>query len=208
MNELLQPILALGGFGYLNYIIYSRIDNPDFGSENDKKFMIIMYSSLNYLVFVFLNQFYNIEMIGAIFYTILISLIFTFLFPILSRIFYKITNLYRMLLNLGELENSKLKDKFLEDNKNDVIFVFSIPDNKLIVSGYKGGNSKDYEDLSLKIINFYGNESYCRYIVEENLMNFLEDKKIEVDMYVNFDKKIKIISFPSAAEGLNSSEDE
>lgn len=208
MNELLQPILALGGFGYLNYIIYSRIDNPDFGSENDKKFMIIMYSSLNYLVFVFLTQFYNIEMVGAIFYTILISLFFTFLFPILSRIFYKITNLYRILLNLGELENSKLKDKFLEDNKNDVIFVFSIPDNKLIVSGYKGGNSKDYEDLSLKIINFYGNESYCRYIVEENLMNFLEDKKIEVDMYVNFDKKIKIISFPSAAEGLNSSEDE
>ncbi len=208
MNELLQPILALGGFGYLNYIIYSRIDNPDFGSENDKKFMIIMYSSLNYLVFVFLNQFYNIEMVGAIFYTILISLLFTFLFPILSRIFYKITNLYRMLLNLGELENSKLKDKFLEDNKNDVIFVFSIPDNELIVSGYKGGNSKDYEELSLKIINFYGNESYCRYIVEENLMNFLEDKKIEVDMYVNFDKKIKIISFPSAAEGLNSSEDE
>lgn len=199
MNELIQPIVALGGMGYLNYIIYSRIDNPDFGSETDKKFMILFYSSMNYVLFLFLNQYFELEFVKAIIFTVIISFLITLLFPILSRISYKVTNYIRSLLNLGELENTKLKDSFLEDVNNDVVFIFSIPEERFIGSGYKGGNSKDYEDFSLKVLSFYGNEEFCRYAHEDKLMFFLEDKKIKADIYINFDKKIKIISFPSAA---------
>jgi|GEM_PF-6664394 len=59
MNELIQPVLALGGLGYLNFLIYSRIDNPDFGSESDKKLMILLYSSMNYGIYLLLSLYHQ-----------------------------------------------------------------------------------------------------------------------------------------------------
>ncbi|EQC58431.1 hypothetical protein LLT6_03775 [Lactococcus cremoris subsp. cremoris TIFN6] len=60
MNELIQPVLALGGLGYLNFLIYSRIDNPDFGSESDKKLMILLYSSMNYGIYLLLSLYFKL----------------------------------------------------------------------------------------------------------------------------------------------------
>lgn len=209
MNELVQPILALGGFGYLNYLVYSRIDNPDFGSDSDKKLIILLYSSMNYAVFLsvkfLINDLNMVEQIGI---TILISFILSLFLPIMSRLFLWVTNEIRMKFNLAKIENTKLKNKVLESTKNDVIFVFSALDNKFIEAGYKGGNSRKYEDWSLSILSFYGNELYCRYENKDNLMDFLEDKKIKVEIYINLDKNIKIISFPSVAVEQTSEEDE
>lgn len=206
MNELLQPILALGGFGYLNYIIYSRIDNPDFGSESDKKFMILLYSSMNYGIYLLFKYVLNIEIVWAVVYTILASVLLTLLFPLLSRVLLGMTNVIRKTLGLTKLENTKLKESFLEKNEQLVLFIFSVPENKLLASGHGGGNSREYEDFSLRLYNFAGNEIYCRYVNEDSLMYFLEDEKIDADIYINIDKKIKIISFPLAALEQNSAQ--
>lgn len=208
MNEIIQPILALGGFGYFNYLIYSRIDNPDFGSDSDKKFIILMYSSINYVIFLSLGNFKDINMVIRILLTIFISFILTLSFPFLSRILMMITNTIRKVLNLSSLDNTKLKDRFLEKNTNNVIFIFSTEEKKFIASGYKGGNSRKYEEFSMVLYNFYGNELYCRYENEDNLLYFLEDKNIEVEIYINLDKKLKIISFSSAVAELLSEQDE
>ncbi|MDY4362078.1 hypothetical protein SM120_00280 [Lactococcus lactis subsp. lactis] len=209
MNELIQPILALGGLGYLNYIIYSRIDNPDFGSESDKKFMILLYSSMNYLIFMMFSQIFKQGLMNGIFWSIVISLAITLIFPVISRLLYKLTNFYRGLFNLAELQNTKLKENFFEDTTKDVMFIFSIPDDKMIASGYISGNSRMHEDFSVCLFQFAGNEEYCRYIKKEGLLDYLEDKnlkcresghkKIDVGIYVNIDKKIEFISFSSAA---------
>ena len=48
MEEVIQSIVAVGGFGYLNYQIIARVRDIDFGDEWDKKFLLLFLSSLDY----------------------------------------------------------------------------------------------------------------------------------------------------------------
>lgn len=43
MKEVIQSIVAIGGFGYLNYQIIVRVKDIDWGSEQDKKFLLLFY---------------------------------------------------------------------------------------------------------------------------------------------------------------------
>gem|GEM_PF-6281684 len=62
------------------------------------------------------------------------------------------------------------------------------------------------EDFSIINYNFYGNEEFCRIKNEKDLLDYIENKNIEADTYVNFDKKIKIISFPLLVEAEQMNE--
>lgn len=214
MDQLVQSIVTLGGFGYLNFLIYSRIDNPDFGSESDKKFMILLYSSMNYVIYLIVSSIFRYLKFNNLFFieiilTILISVIVTLLFPIFSRKSLLFTNYIRGKFDLPKLKNEKVADAFFEKSSSFPMYIFSIPENTLINKGYRGDKSGINDDFSVINYSFYGNEPFCRIDKENELLDYLEEKKIDVDIYINFDKKIKIISFPfSAEEEQRSVEDE
>ena len=202
MKELVQPILALGGFGYLNYLVYSRIDNPDFGSDSDKKFIILLYSSMNYVLYLIVNSiigiFINDEafMITiSILVTVSLSFLVTFTFPVLSALLFRLFNWIRNKRNLPDITNKTVSDIFFDKTSSFPMFIFSIPDGKLISKGYRGQKSGLHEDFSVINYNLYEEEPFFKLSEEKELMEFLEKEKIEADIYINFDKKIKIISF-------------
>lgn len=205
MNELVQSIVTLGGFGYLNFLIYSRIDNPDFGSETDKKLMILFYSSMNYGIYLVIDSLFPIIFKHKIFIveillTIILSVILTLLFPIISRILFSITNWVRQRRGLPKIENAKLSDVFFEKKDSFPMFIFSIPDNILISKGFRGSKNGINEEFSIINYNFYGYEPFCGFEKESEVLEYIEEKEIEANIYINFDKKIKIISFQALAE--------
>lgn len=204
MNELIQPVLALGGLGYLNFLIYSRIDNPDFGSESDKKLMILLYSSMNYGIYLLLSLYF--KLVPSILIAISLSIILTLFFPFISRKLFLLTNWIRSIYGAPDISNTKVQDKFFEKKESFPMFIFSIPDNTLITCGYRGSKNGMNEDFSIINYNFYGNEEFCRIKNEKDLLDYIENKNIEADIYVNFDKKIKIISFPLLVEAEQMNE--
>ncbi|AJA57754.1 hypothetical protein [Lactococcus lactis] len=205
MDQLIQSIITLGGFGYLNFLIYSRIDNPDFGSESDKKFMILLYSSMNYGIYLIVSGIFSSLKLSNLFVleiiiTIIFSVLITLMFPIFSRVSLRATNFIRGLYKLPRIENVKVSDIFFEKPATFPMYIFSIPDSILINKGYRGYKSGINDDFSVINFGFFGNEPFCRIDKECDLLDYLEKEKIEVDIYINFDKKIKIISFQVLAE--------
>ncbi len=93
------------------------------------------------------------------------------------------------------LRHQKVYHEAFADNKSKILFIFSIPDNKLISSGYSEFFSGEGEDLSFKINGLYWDESSKEISTEKELLNYLENKNIKAEIYLNFDKKIKIIYF-------------
>ncbi|MCQ9211627.1 MULTISPECIES: hypothetical protein [unclassified Streptococcus] len=56
MHEAIQSIIAIGGFGFLNYQIYARTSNQDMSSESDRRFFIGLMSSMDYIIYLLLMK--------------------------------------------------------------------------------------------------------------------------------------------------------
>lgn len=194
MNELLQPILALGGFGYLNYILYRRISDRNFGDNLDKKFFIGAISSVNYTIYLIWNFFIQ-NILFSIILAVLTSFMLTIVLPEIVDKTFKFTNRYRNEKEMSEQVTKKVYKHVFDTNKPRTLFIFSIPDNKLIAAGYAKLFSGEHEELSFDITPLYWNDPTKNIFEESTLIDLLDQKNIEADTYINFDKKIKIINF-------------
>ncbi|MTC90716.1 hypothetical protein GKS17_05205 [Streptococcus uberis] len=194
MEEVIQSILTIGGFGFLNYQIFSRIRDYDLGTESDKKLLIYLFSSMDYLIYLIIDKFLkNISI--TIIITIFISILITILLPFLLSIISKGINKIRSKNNLPEQKSELIFDTFTNDADRSKYFVFNLSTNELTASGYISHISGINEDKSIILSNFYDNDEEVIINNIDELKNYIIDKKIKAKTYLNFDKNIKIIYF-------------
>lgn len=192
MEEVIQSIVAVGGFGYLNYWIISRLKDFDFGNEKDKTYLIGLMTSVDYSFYIVISHFFKEQWLGVIF-TIVVALVFSFCFPVIVNGIYKGINLFRQKNGSAELKAIKLKDDFFNDEK-DCCFIFDF-NNKLLSKGVKRAISGEHEEFSLMLYPFFESQEEFKISTEEELYHYLEIKNLEARIYLNFEKKLKIIYF-------------
>lgn len=194
MNELIQPILALGGLGYVNYIFYDRISDRNFGTNTDRKFFIGAMSSINYFLYLICYTFLG-NLIVSVFCAVLLSFALTIKLPEIVRLSFKFTNRIRNEKNMAEQVPEKVFDTSFGKNNMQRVFIFSVPDNILISKGYKEYVSGENEDVSMIVAPLTWNDEASSVKTEEDLNDFLDNKNLESRTYFNFEKKLKIIYF-------------
>ena len=194
MQELIQSLVTIGGLGYVNYLFYERISDRNFKTDMDKKFFIGAMTSINYFLYL-IAQFLVNNIILAIILAVAFSFILTLLLPWLVNLSFCFTNKIRSEKSMAEQQSKKVYNLVFNINEPKTLFIFSIPDNKLISSGYASLFSGEHEELSFNLTPLYWNDPTKEILEERELINLLDKKDIEADIYINFDKKIKVICF-------------
>lgn len=125
--------------------------------------------------------------------TILISFVITLILPFIFKIYYWFVNFMREKNNLAKLRNEKISDMvFNEDNTSCFIFNF---EGHLISKGVFGGMSGENEEFSYIIYPFIKGNNENTIKTEAELFEYLNDKKIQTKIYLNFEKQIKVIFY-------------
>lgn len=192
MDEIVRSIVIVGGFGFFNYWIATRIDDLDWGSTDDRKILIIFLSSMNYFIYTIIHQWNK---------NFICSLISTFLISLLLSLY-----LSTILKFLGNLINRLRKDEGLPPQTNVLVwndmsksdathcFVFDFQ-NKIIASGAIHLVSGLNEEKSLDLWPHFNIAEL--YIVKDEyeLYEILDKHNLHPRVYLNFEKQIKIIYF-------------
>lgn len=196
MQEVIQSIVAIGGFGYLNYQIIVRVKDIDWGSEQDKKFLLLFLSSLDYSIFL-LWQFLIKNLLVSIVLTILTAILISLVLPDLVHIFYKVVNWIRKDNSLPDLDSKTMYDVFAMDTDCQNCFVFRIGDKQIVSSGYIAYTNGDRDDLSLILSPYISYNDPEKYAIkdEDSLLRYLDKEKIQVKIYLNLEKQVKFIYF-------------
>lgn len=194
MEEVLQSIVAIGGFGFLNYQIYARMSHHDMGSENDRRFFIGLLSSMDYLIYLLLMKWLN-DVTWSIALAILLSLVATLLLPNIVDLVYLFINWIRGKKHLPAQKNVKVYTIFTSDLDRQRCFIFSLSGGQLMSSGYLIASNGRHEEKSLILQPFHDNDEEGQLESMEDLTRYLQNEKIEARIYLNFDKNIKLIYF-------------
>lgn len=196
MEEVIQSIIAVGGFGYLNYQIIVRVRDIDWGSEQDKKFLLFFLSSLDYSIFL-LWQFMTNHLVASIALTVLTAIVISIFIPDLVQSFYKVINWIRKDNGLPDLSSSSMYDIFAMDTNCQNCFVFHLGDKQVISSGYIAYTNGERDDLSLILSPYISYNDPEKYGIkdEDTLLEYLDNEKIQAKIYLNLEKQIKFIYF-------------
>lgn len=194
MQEAIQSIIAIGGFGFLNYQIYARTSNQDMGSESDRRFFIGLISSMDYIIYLLLMKRLN-DVTWSVTLAVLLSIVITLFLPKIIDIMYVFLNWIRRGKGLPIQKNVKVYTMFTSDLNRQRCFVFSLSGGQLMSSGYLLASNGRHEEKSLILQPFHDNDEE-RYIESmEELEEHLLYEKIEARIYLNFEKNIKLIYF-------------
>ncbi|EHJ52046.1 hypothetical protein [Streptococcus macacae] len=193
MEDILKSLVTLGGFGFFNYKVFFSITDFDSGSSADKHYFIALMSSFNYFIYLIINSFCS-NIILSIMITILISFAITLILPLIFKVYYWFVNFMRRKNHLPKLSNEKISDKVFNDEDNNNCFIFNF-EGHLISKGVIGGMSGENEEFSYIIFPFIKDNDESIIETEAELFEYLNDKKIQATIYLNFEKKIKVIFY-------------
>lgn len=87
MKEFLESVLALGGTGYLNFWLSSRIRTMDYGDASERKYIIALMTSVNYSIYLFLGR-WDFAREWRLAITVILALVFSLTFPFALRLVY------------------------------------------------------------------------------------------------------------------------
>lgn len=196
MEEVIQSIVAVGGFGYLNFQILVRIRDIDWGSEQDQKYLIIFLSSIDYSLYWLWNTIFD-KPVFAILLTIVSAVLVSLGTPKLIDWFYLGINFLRKKQNLGTLEQTSMYDIFASDTECQNCFVFKLGDKNVVSSGYIAHINGERDDLSLILSPYILSNDPEKYSLhsEKELIEYLDKQKIQAKVYLNLEKQIKFIYF-------------
>lgn len=191
MNNVIQSIVSIGGFGYLNYYVFNRLN--DYSQKTDKEitFQILLFSSLDYTLFLLVSHFIK-NTISASILTIILAAVVTCLLPWLMNRLYQFINWLRKENALDDLAPVSVYDIMRNDSNKVLLFIFSTEDNSLIASGERIVTSGEREEMSLILVPFIETERAYRIKTEEELNRFFEEERLNPHLYLNLEKKIKI----------------
>lgn len=196
MKEVLQSIVAIGGFGFLNYQLIIRVRDIDWGDEQDKKYLLYFLSSFDYCLFLAFDHFIS-NLFLSIPLTIVVALGTSVAFPDFMIGFSKFVNWIRKEKGLPRSEFQTMYDIFANDTTCQNCFVFQIGDKAVVSSGYIAYTNGESDDLSLILAPYISKNDPEKYKIkdEEELLAFLDQEKIQAKIYLNLEKQIKFIYF-------------
>lgn len=199
--KLVVALALAGGFGYINYYILQNIGVINISKEDkdDKSFSLILFSVLNVLLFIMINSIFGkdvdlwILVSGTLILTIFLS--FT-MFKWMMKALFSIFNNTRKKEELGEISNSSVRTLIFDNNRVLFVYMYELDSDKLLAYGCMGWQNelKEY-DFEMEIIP----------TDKAKRMGFTEamemaQKNDDVSLYVNVDKKIKIVVIPEPKE--------
>lgn len=200
LTFLVNSLIAAGGIGFINIFILLRLDRINFTKDNkeDKTLFLIFFSIINYslyLLFIELLSHLLNNRILLISLCILLTLIASIILsvfiwlPISKMIISKI-NQTRKKEQLSSYDSRSIKKMAFSFTTNKPIYIFDF-DNRLIFSGMSGWFSDlDGADLEFLMTPFNEKSELDCY---EKLIDFIQSEEVDSDIYVNADKKLKII---------------
>lgn len=194
---LMKIILSLGlggGFGYINYYILNNLGiiNIDKDEKEEKTFSLILFSILNVLLFNFLNDTMG-NAYASVLMTLIITVVLSFtLFKTMMSAFYTVMNKSRDKLSLGELNNKSVRTLIFDSNKVIFVYLYGLETNKLLSYGCMGWQKETKDsDYEFEIVPTDKLES-----IEYDEAVKLAEKNVDTSIYINIDKKIKMVVIP------------
>lgn len=199
--KLVVALALAGGFGYINYYILQNIGVINISKEDkdDKSFSLILFSVLNVLLFIMINSIFGkdvdlwILVSGTLILTIFLS--FT-MFKWMMKALFSIFNNTRKKEELGEISNSSVRTLIFDNNRVLFVYMYELDSDKLLAYGCMGWQNelKEY-DFEMEIIP---TDKAKRMGFNEAME--MAQKNDDVSLYVNVDKKIKIVVIPEPKE--------
>ncbi|HEM5156254.1 TPA: hypothetical protein U1268_000771 [Streptococcus suis] len=196
MEEVLQSIVAIGGFGFLNYQIIVRVRDIYWGDEQDKKYLLYFLSSFDYCLFLAFDYFVP-NLIFSIPLSILTALGASIVFPDFMIGFYRFINWIRKDNGLPSADFQTMYDIFANDTVCQNCFVFQLGNKQVVSSGYIAFTNGENDDLSLILSPYISDNDPEKYRItdEDRLLEYLDEEKIQAKIYLNLEKQIKFIYF-------------
>lgn len=201
LSEMINSLITSGGLGFINLFILTRLEkiNIDEEDKEDKVIFLIFFSIVNYVLFLSFGElFKKISLFSdfrvplSIIFVLIISIILSFtLFASIATYMNNIINRSRHNERLSSFDNRSIKKIAFNFDTNKTIFIFSF-DNKLIFSGVSGWFS-DLDNVDFELIAYPFNEKTTLDSYDK-VMDFITTKSVESEIYINLDKKIKIIT--------------
>lgn len=197
---LFNSLIAAGGIGFVNLFILLRLDKINLTKDNkeDRTLFLMFFSIINYGIFLLTINILEMFSIGGtlciglgIIFTLIISVLLSFFawIPMSKFIIAKI-NSERRKEQLSSYDSRSIKKITFSFNENKPIYIFDF-DNNLIFSGMSGWFSDlDGADLEFLLYPFNQESELNEY---NKLIDYISSKNVDSDVYVNIDKKIKII---------------
>ena len=201
---LIKFVVALalaGGFGYINYYILQNIGVINISKEDkdDKSFSLILFSVLNVLLFIMINSIFgkNVDLWILVSGTMILTIFLSFtMFKWMMKALFSIFNNTRKKEELGEISNSSVRTLIFDNNRVLFVYMYELDSDKLLAYGCMGWQNelKEY-DFEMEIIP---TDKAKRMGFNEAME--MAQKNDDVSLYVNVDKKIKIVVIPEPKE--------
>ena len=200
LTSLINQLITSGGIGFINLFLLIRLDYINFSKENkeDKYLYLLFFSIVNYSIYLLIvevSKYFSLPIAFhipiAILFVLILSIIFTFILWIpLIKILFKKVNDYRGKDKRSSYDSRSIKKIAFSFKENKAIFIFDF-DNKLIFSGISGWFS-DIDEADFEFILYPFNES-TELDNYDTLIKYVSTENIDADVYINIDKKIKVI---------------
>ncbi|MCR0162529.1 hypothetical protein MKA31_13035 [[Clostridium] innocuum] len=199
--KLVMALALAGGFGYINYYILQNIGVINISKEDkdDKSFSLILFSVLNVLLFIMINSIFgkDVDVWILVSGTMILTIVLSFtIFKWMMKGLFSIFNKTRKKEELGEISNSSVRTLIFDNNRVLFVYMYELDSDKLLAYGCMGwqNESKEY-DFEMEIIP---TDKAKR--LEFNEAMEMAQKNDDVSLYVNVDKKIKIVVIPEPKE--------
>ena len=200
--ELFSMFLTVGGLGFINYFILARMDRININKHNkeDKPLFLILFSLLNYAIY--LASLYIVEgplkisntylsTLISILLTLIITVILSFtLFSYLSSKVKDKINKNRQESGISHYDSLTVKQRVFNFSTSRMIYIYDL-NNQFIDCGYSGWfSSIEDDDFEISLIPFDGKSTVSEY---EEILEYINRNELESDVYLNFDKNVKIV---------------
>lgn len=199
-NNIIAPLLTAGALGFVNYSILSRLDTINLTKDmkEDKQAYLVMFGAGNYFLFT-LIQYLLSPIIQINVLNDVLSFLLTFVITGLStykfgdrlgNVANKMINGKRQQAGKAFYDSKSVKNITLNSQESCPMYVYDF-NNRLIFAGYSGWFSICEElDFEFSAYPFNKKPEMYKY---EDLIEYIESIDVESKVYINTDKKIKII---------------
>jgi len=200
--DFMKMFFFSGVIGFINYNLLQQVSLLEYSTKfkDDKNYLIALFSLIDYILFLCL---FNIKFVDdlimneivKLLLVIVISIFLTFtLYSWLIMQINYITNLIRIRRDQSPLNLNSVRKIVFNKKAPYLVYIYSLETNKLISCGYMDKYNTpledDFEMSIFPISRLKANYNRIHEIAVKE-RNKIEKPKI----YINFDKKIKIIVF-------------
>jgi hypothetical protein len=208
--QLIVSFAFAGGFGYINYFILHGMGIVNLTEDNkDEKYFsliicsvinIVLFYSINLILQFIINSFLSSDSVYEWYFIVLALLITLIVTIILSFTIFKwtIIKLYNLInnnrkkSNLAGISNKSVRTLIFDKGVVLFAYVYNLESSELLCHGCMGAQSEKKDgDFEFQI---YPSDKAEKW--DYNYAMQRAQKNVDSSLYINVDKKIKIIVIP------------